>query len=183
VVQGLQSDLGAFDAGTYRTATDATARQLASQDPPDLTDRAAALAKMGALAKDVGELQSALDAMRQEIQDLRASIAELKDRLGKPQPPPPGANGGAGICARPAPHEFALTGSYTGYPLKLEVLAPHGEVMFTFTFPRPGATATGEHPAICPNTLILRNARGEEIARKPGWVLPREAGYHVDLPL
>ncbi|MDB5101403.1 MAG: hypothetical protein JWM80_5824 [Cyanobacteria bacterium RYN_339] len=183
VVQEQQSDLGSFDAATFRTATEATARQLASQAAPDLTDRAALRAQVAALSNDVLELKSALDALRQEIKDLKASLADIKARLGQPKPPATGPNGGPGICALPVAHEFALSSQYAGYPLKLEVVAPHGAVVFTMAFQKPGATATLAYPAICPNTLVLYDANGVELARKAGWSLAMDAAYHVDLPL
>jgi hypothetical protein len=205
VVKDQSGDLGEFNASSFRTATDATARQLDDQDVPDLTDRAALLARIDKLAQSVAELKTALDAIRQDLKDIKASLEEIKARLGQPTGGPPhvfapgdpipsldpnphtplpvGPNGGEGICAAPTEHELALSSVYPSYPLTLQIITPRGNVLRTITFDKPGATPVVSFVEICPNGLILKDANGTVMAQASGWVIPKGAPRRVTLPI
>jgi hypothetical protein len=185
VSQG-QGDLGDFNAAAFRTATEATGRKLTDADLPDLSDRTAIIAKMDELSAQVAELKDMLDLIRNDLQEIKDSLAKLGERLDRPNGgmrPPIGPNGGEGMCTQPSEHELELTGSYQGYPLKLELVAPHGQVMFTFRFEQAGDVATGLVPEICPNEFRLVDAKGKVLASAPGFAVAKGASRRVKLPI
>ncbi len=208
VLQG-SSEIGDINAASFRTATEATARSLTDADVPDLSDRSAILAKVEALAETVAELKQALDEIREDIQDIKASLEDITQKLGAPQqtggwqpPPPPPARPGqpqpggfpppqgpgglppGGGCPHPrVTHDLTLKGTYTGYPLTLQLLARSGDVIAVATFAAAGAPATLDVPDVCPHHLRLLDGTGKQLAWHPDFVFQQGTPRAVQLPI
>ena len=190
-----ESEIGDINASSFRTATEATAKNLTDADVPDLSDRSAILAKVEALAASLAELKAALDEIRADIQDIKASIEDINQKLGAPQqtnawqpppPPPPGGQqpGGQQLpsCVK-VPHELALKGTYAGYPLRLDVLGLNGQLVAQVTYNAPGEAPLAQVPDGCQHLLVLRDKAGREIAKHPPFAIPPGATRRVTLPL
>lgn len=199
VTEGQGGQLGEVNAAAFRTATEATAKNLADGDVPDLSDRGAILAKVEDLSKAVAELKSALDAIRQDLQDIKQSIDDLKDQIAAqqqqaPQPAPPPqqqpsqqqppqgqAGMGPGNCLPPVTFEVVLQMPVDAprYPLTLE-LRPTQDTpnpFFTATFETPGSTARLTAPPNCGHFLTLRGHAGQVVvATNTPWTPPPGAG-------
>jgi hypothetical protein len=77
-----RSELGEFNAAKFKSAVDATAKNLDPDALPDFADREAVLASVRELQASVAELKTALDEMRQQLQDIQDSLSDLKKQLG-----------------------------------------------------------------------------------------------------
>jgi uncharacterized coiled-coil protein SlyX len=205
-----QGGLGQFNAAAFRTATEATAKNLADGDVPDLSDRSAILAKVDQLSRSIAELKTALDAIKQDLRDIKQSLDDLKNQLAaqqqqqaqqppqqQPPPPPPAGGpppqgvGGPRNCYPPVTFEAVLQMSVPAerYPLTLEFrpMPDGGPALFTGTFQAPGQTATVSVPPNCGHFLTLRGRGGAVIATSSAaWTPPPGAGdathQRVNLP-
>jgi hypothetical protein len=180
-----QSELGNFNASTFRTATEATAKQLKAGELPDLSDRAAILAKITALAQEIAEIKTAIAAIRQDLEAIKDKLDVIDQKLSSPAPqqpptgqqPPPGGQGG-GDCM-PRPHSFKLDGSHTQFPLIVKVFAPGhravpapgSDAPLTIRFTSLGPVKSSLPP--CGVTLELQDESGNLVA-------PAVEGYIVD---
>jgi hypothetical protein len=95
VVDGQGSSLGNFNPATFKTAAQATAKNLKPEELPDWSDRSAVLARIGELSKTVAELKNSLEQIKSDLKDIKTSLDDLKQQLanrpqpGQPQPGPP----------------------------------------------------------------------------------------------
>jgi Ca2+-binding EF-hand superfamily protein len=88
VVNDQGAALGDFNPATFKTATEATAKQLQTGDLPDFSDRAAILARIAKFSLAVGELKGALEQMKSDMKTVKHDVEQLKKRLAEPTPPP-----------------------------------------------------------------------------------------------
>lgn len=227
VTEGQGSQLGEFNAASFRTATEAAAKGLTDDDLDALSDRSALLKRIDSLAESIAELKQALDAIRKDLKDIKTSLDEIKNKLdsqspapqpqggqfpppqggqfpppqggqfpppqgggqmgglpfpGGQQPAPPGSPNNPFNCLPPQSVTFTLSGTYTGYPLRLEVINPTGQLITTATFAAQGAQATTIVPTGCANTLKLRNASGTEVASAASFAVQSGSSGQVTLP-
>jgi hypothetical protein len=202
VTQG-QSGLGEFNAAAFRTATEATAKQLKAEDVPDLSDRSAILAKVDQLSQSIAELKQALDDVKQDLKDIKDQLDAINQKLSaspsptptpaptqpaqtgmtQPPPPPPGGQP-AGPCLGTVQHGFVLTGTYPAqaYPIRLDFIAPMGALVASTSFASPGAVATATLPVGCQHRLVLKNKDFVDLNVRDGYIVPVDAPYQVQLP-
>ena len=191
VTEGQGGALGELNPATFRTATEATARNLTDAALPDLSDRSAILAAIGSLEKSIAELKSALDEIRQDLKAIKASLEDLKTQVaarpaaGRPGGPPAHTNGTgarAGDCAGGNTFTFKLTKAYDRYPLRVDFVSPYGHHKGQLVFDAPGATPALFLPFGCPHAVTLRDADGTTLATDPAYSVPLGSSPQVELP-
>jgi sugar lactone lactonase YvrE len=87
VVDGLpRGDLGDFNPGRFKVASDAVAKGLTGENLPDFTDLPSVKARIDALAAQLTELRDLLVELRSDLQDIKRSLGELVSRTASPVP-------------------------------------------------------------------------------------------------
>jgi uncharacterized coiled-coil protein SlyX len=208
VVEG-QSDLGAFNAAKFRTAAEATAKNLSPDAMPDLADRTKILAAVAELQETVAELKLAIEEIRADLKDLKDSLEALKKELANrqpapppagTQPPPPGTEPGMmppppppGGTMPPPPdgqmqppqaveHAFGVKDVPADhFPLKVRIVVPtNGQVWAEFTFNSASDRPIGKLPEGPPHTVEFSSPKGQATA--PNFVVPVGAPRDLVLP-
>lgn len=191
VTEGQGGTLGDFNAATFRTASEATAKNLKDNDIPDLSDRSAMVRKVDELATSVAELKQAVNEIRQTLKDIKKSIDDLTTKVNNQvtlapglnpgsQPPPMGQNPFG--CEPPKLVSLALKGTYSGYPLRLDFVNQVGHVTSQVYFATAGSVAQGMVPTTCPHVLNLRDSKGTILASAQSFAVPPTATGTLDLP-
>lgn len=195
VTEGANGTLGDFNAATFRTAAEATAKHLADSDIPDLSDRTAMIRKVDDLATSVSELKQAVTEVRQTLKDIQKSIDDLTTRVNNQdvvlapglnpgtQPPPQGQNPFG--CEAPKLVDLKLSGDYAtaAYPLRLDFVNQVGHVTAQVYFATAGSVAQGMVPTGCAHVLNLRDAKGTILASAQSFTVPVTATGTQTLPL